>query len=246
MNDETTTGTDAADNGADLLVAEPESTALAEPAADQEAEPQEQQPNADEAPAEPPTKADENLAWLQKKGIDPTDPEAVSKIADMARNAEKKMHQSTVKASELEKSLQQDIQTADANGDEDLVSQLAQEVQGLKLTQSVNAFFSTGSPEEVAEKKGMEPAMAAIVTDNPQIGQLVKTGYLSYDQLYAMAKGSDNSREQQLKQDGGREALQQVANKQQARAIPGQATTSELSPAVEDPFLAGFDKSSSH
>lgn len=226
-----------------------------QPPVDPGADPAQPAPAAEPAAATPPEPSltepaepsqDDNLAWLQSKGIDPTDPEAVSKVAEMYRQAEKTMHQSTAKASELEKSLREDVAALPAtDGQSDVVQQLAERVQALTVTTDVNAFFSAGGNAELAaERRALEPKMAEIVTENPTLGQLVKQGYMSYDQLAAMAKGSDAGRETALKAEGGKQALEQVASKQQARAIPGNATTSAMAPAVTkanvDSWYAGL------
>ena len=177
-------------------------------------------------PQEPATidepSTDENLDWLRNKGIDPDSPEAISKIAEMARNAEKKMHESTTKASALERSLTEpaaDFQPQDQSS----IEALAAKVQAMELSQKVNTFFS-----ENPEAKSLEAKMTEIVTTRPEIGQLVTQGYLSLQDLHALARDGDTGREAQLKQDGGREALEKVAAKQQAKAIQGNAVSSEI------------------
>jgi len=237
MDEQTTTSNPAQDTGADLL-AEPV-TAASDEAAQQPAEPTEQpkapvEPEGPPDPAQPAT--DDNLEWLKSKGVDPSDPEAVRKVADMYRNAEKAMHQSTAKASELEKTLTTGLQQDAASADPDAVTQLAAEVQGLKLAQTVNGFFA-----ENPDAKAHEPRMTEIVNERPEIGQLVKAGYLSVSDLYQMARGGDTSLEAAARQQGGKEALQQVASKQQAKAVTGVATNSDFSTAPEDAFASGFD-----
>lgn len=195
-----------------------------------------------EPPAESTDSQDDNLEWLQKKGIDPTSPEAISKVAEMYRNAEKAMHESTSKASELEKTLsgglQEQIDQAKTDGNLDVVQELAAEIQNLKLQQNVNSFFNSQP-----EAKELEAKMTEIVNERPEIGNLVKSGYLSLGDLYNLAKASDPSREQQLKADGGREALQKVADKQQGRSVPGVATTSATADDnTSDPFLKAFSE----
>jgi hypothetical protein len=180
--------------------------------------------------------ADENLDWLQKKGIDPQDPDVVTKLAKMYRDAEKAMHESNQKASELQNALSTDPPTQQQQAD-DPVASLQAEVQAMKLATNVNTFF-TSNPDA----KQYEAKMAEIVTSNPTVGTLVKAGYLNVEQLYQMAKGADGSRENDLKTQGGREALQKVADKQQGRAVTGAATNSDLAPAKDDPFLKGFNK----
>lgn len=166
---------------------------------------------------------DENLSWLQSKGIDPTDPEAMAKVAKMYREAEKTMHESTEKASKLQNALEQPAAAPSTEDDDNPVVKLANDVQALKMAQSVTAFWSNNP-----DAKAYEPAMSAIINENPTIKALVKTGYVSVEQLYQMARGADKSLDDKLKTEGGREALQKVADKQQGRAVHGQATKSSF------------------
>ena len=200
------------------------------------------EPEQPAAPAEP--SPDDNLAWLQSKGIDPSDPQAVSKVAEMYRNAEKTMHESTKKASELEKSLKVDVPPVQT-GDADQLAQLTAEVRVLKMTQQVSDFLSGGGNAELAvERKALEPVMAKIVDENPAIKQMVNEGYLTYEQLAAMAKGSDPAHDEEIKSKAGREALEKVADNQQARAIVGAATSSKVTSPVTkanlDSWYAGL------
>lgn len=179
--------------------------------------------------------SDENLEWLKGKGIDPTDKAAMAKVAKMYRDAEKAMHQSTQEASELKKALATPTEAEKVEQEQqkdDPVAALAAEVQGLKLAQNVNTFFST-----TPDAKQYEAQMTTIVTGNPTIGALVKTGYLTVADLYNMARGADPKRDDKLKEDGKREALQKVADKQQGKAVQGQATSSSFGDEQKkDPF----------
>lgn len=171
-----------------------------------------------------PSQDDNSLDWLQSKGIDPNSPEALSKVAEMYRNAERNMHNSTAKASELQKSLSETHNNAvDSLIDPDVATRLQADIQGIKLQNSVNDFFSSNP-----EAKELEATMSKIVTDKPEIGQLVSAGYLSLNDLHSMARGSDPQVANSLKSQGGKEALQQLADKQQAKAVTGTATTSAL------------------
>jgi hypothetical protein len=244
MAQTTTDDAPAIEPGADeaLPVTQDDQTAATEPAepTSTQAEGEDAAPAEDSVP-----KADDKLnAWAESKGIT-LDSEGAIKAAKIAMDNQAEYQRTRQQASELEKSLKQDMSNAVAAGDDDLVASLAQEVQGLKLTQSVNTYLSTGTSEEVAEKKALEPVMGQIVTDNPDIGTMVKQGFLSLDQLAAMARGSDRGREAQLKADGGREALQKVADRTSAKAVVGSATTSDLTGNEQvDPFDAGFNSSS--
>lgn len=224
--EEPTTDPAAVETGA--LEAQPAEPAAPQSAASTPPEPTTTPTDEPDAPAP----EDDTAAWLKSKGIeDPNSPEAILKVAEMARNAEKRMHETTMKASELQKALATEPaqDSTDLIDEDDRVSQLQQQVDALTRARQVEEFFSAGGdPEKAAERKALEPAMAKIVTDNPTIGALVNGGYLSYDQLLAMAKGSDSDLIEKAKVDGGREALAKVASNQQARAVPGAATTSAL------------------
>jgi hypothetical protein len=192
---------------------------------------------------------DENLEWLKSKGIDPSDTAAMAKVAKMYRDAEKAMHKSTGEASELKKALsapttaaattdgtatQQDqqVEQQEQQQQDDPVATLSARMQALEMAQNINSFFST-----TPDAKQYETQMATIVTGNPTIGALVKTGYLTVSDLYNMARGSDPQRDEQLKKDGEREALKKVADKQQGKAVQGQATSSAFSDEnKKDPF----------
>lgn len=227
MDESTTTVTSPADEGA---------TEVAQPN-------EQEQGTAANKPQEPPTNAEEqtgpaaadNSEWLKNKGIDASDPEAVSKLADMARNAEKAMHEKAMKASELEKTIssgtQEQIADATAQGQVDTADIALARIAALELQNSVNSFF-TSNPDA----KQHEQAMVKLVTDRPEVGQLVRQGALSVSDLYSMARGSDPSAVAEAKAQGGQQALQQLANKQTAAAIPGAATTSAVVPQKGDPI----------
>lgn len=213
--DESTTTPISADEGAQ--VAQPEEVVSTGAENEQEST---------AAPQEETTEAvtDDNLAWLQQnKGIDPTTPEGAAQLAKMYREAEKRMHDSTAEKAKLQTALEQptDVQTDEFVTDP--TAALAAQVQALTLKSTVQDFWSSNP-----DAKQYEAKMTEIVTTNPNIGELVKNQYLSLDQLYAMAKGSDPSRETALKQEGGKEALKTVADRQQAKAITGSATSSAM------------------
>jgi hypothetical protein len=110
------------------------------------------------------------------------------------------------------------------------------EVQQLKLARSVDNFWSQNP-----EAKAYEPKMMEIVDTRPEIKQLVQAGYLSLNDLYNLTRGGDTGNEAALKAAGGKEALEKVAEKQQAKAVPGVATSSALSDGTKvDDFLIGL------
>jgi hypothetical protein len=235
MDEDTTTVLPEASTGVEAS-AQPDTNAFGETAA---TSPEPADTNETTTPEAP---ADENVTWLQEsKGFDPSSPDAVAKLAAMYRESEKLMHEA--RQPKLNEALNAPVAPDDQLLEQpDQVTQLQQQVEAMQLRTAVTDFFSAdGNAELAAERKALEPAMAQTVAENPAIGQMVKSGYMSYDQLFALAKGSNPSYDAQLKQDGGREALQTVAAKQQARAVPGVATTSAVAGDTKsDPFLDGF------
>lgn len=189
------------------------------------------------APTEAAAPADDNLTWVQQsKGIDPTTPEGAAKLAEMYRNAETQLR-STRNEAKLQTALDTttDVPAIDSFAADDPNAALAAQVQALTLKSTVQDFWSANP-----DAKQYEAKMTEIVTSNPNIGELVKNQYLSLDQLYAMAKGSDPSRETALKQEGGKEALQTVADKQQAKAVTGTASSSAM--ATSGPTKANVNE----
>ena len=194
---------------------------------------------------------DDNLSWVKTKGVDPSDPEAVSKLAEMYRNAEKAMHESNAKASELQKSLTnvpetpQGVTVPEELENIPFIKELAEEVNALKESNSKIAVANSVSQyfESNPDAKQYEAKMTEIVSTRPEIGQAVKLGVLSFDDLYAMALSSKDVIAD-AKQAGGKEALETVRQKQQARSVQGQATTSALSDSITkenvDAWYAGL------
>lgn len=234
--DETTTGSPVVDTGVDASTQPSDTITIDEPAA------QPQQTTETETTAEP--SQDENSAWLQSKGIDKSQPDWEAKLIKNAREAEKLMSKRAEEAAKLQTALETPIAQPDQLIEQpDAVTQLTQTVEALKLKDAVKDFFAAdGNTEVAAERKALEPAMADIVINNPAIGEMVKVGFMSYEQLAALAKGSNPDYATTLKQDGGREALETVAAKQLGKANPGAATTSALAgDTAGDPFLDGFN-----
>jgi hypothetical protein len=189
----------------------------------QAAENQPAEPTTTDDSQEAATPVDDNLAWLQNKGIDPQSPEALAKVAEMYRNAEKLMHESTAKKTELQAELQPSQEEMDQYQD-DPTAQLNARLQAIEMERGVERFFNSNP-----DAKQYEDKMVEMVNTDPKLKILVNNGYLNVENLYQMAKGADSSREQALKSDGGREALQKVADKQQARAVTPAASSSQMS-----------------
>ncbi len=157
--------------------------------------------------AEQPAQADDVTAWAEKKGLPLDDP---VKLAQMYRDAEKRMHEATERAKELETTMVNNP-LLDYTGDEAYDS-LALKVNQLEIQNRVADFF-TAHPEA----RDYESKMAEIVVERPHLQG-------DFDALYALAVNSPD-RAAELKSEGGREALTNLAQKQQAIPPSAQAST---------------------
>lgn len=211
--EETTTVAPVADEGAQAQPNEQPQVAAVEP--------QEPTITPESTQTPEPSANDDNLEWLKSKGIDPNSTEAIAAIAEKWRTAEREMHKKTEQSSQLRKTIdaasQQQIATAEASGQVDTAQLALARVAALEMQSSVNSFF-----ESNPSAKQHEAQMAELVTQRPQIGQMIRTGQLSIGDLHAMVIGSNPDA---IKAEGGQQALQQLANKQMATAIPGVAVT---------------------
>lgn len=179
---------------------------------------------------EPSTDDNSTAAWLKKKGVDPSSPEAIEKVAEMARNAEKAMHSKAQKASELEKAIDQGItDEADALGmtDGDRL-----EIARIKTRLSVRDFFDTKP-----EAKQFEQAMVAELQKKPHLaGDL--------ESLYANAVINSGGVDS-IKSQAGRDSLEKLAQKQQAAVPRGNAVTAtsqsnKITPQNVDQMVASM------
>jgi len=135
--------------------------------------------------------------WAKSKNLPLDDP---VKLAKMYRDAEKRMHEATEKARELETATVNQV-PVDYTGDPGYDT-LAQSVNTLLVQNKVRDFFSDNP-----EARNFESKMAEIVTQRPHLQN-------DLDALYALAR-TDPNREAELKATGGREALTNLAQKQQ-------------------------------
>lgn len=217
MEEQTTTDAPVVDGGQHIngvaiddqgmAIPQPEATETAEAVTTTET-PQEQ-----EVTQEPSTDDNSASNWLKNKGIDPTSPDAVEKVAEMARNAEKAMHAKATKASELEKSLTKTDEEAVSAYEIENNTQISETdklVRGLVIKEQVRDFF-TNKPEA----KAYEAKMIEILGSKPHLaGDL--------ESLYAVAtiqSGSLDAVKTQAKQ----ETLESLAQKQQAAVPRGNA-----------------------
>lgn len=208
---EETTTTDApVEQGGDVTndnTPQPEQTEQAEAVTTTEPT---QESTKTEEPTEETQEDNSTKKWLENKGIDLNSPEAIEKVAEMARNAEKAMHQKAGEKSKLEKALDEGItQEAEATGfsDEDRL-----DLVRIKTKLSVREFFDS-KPDAREHEQAM-------------IEQLQQKPHLAGDleSLYALAVVNSGSLDN-IKSQGKQEALKSLAQKQQATAPSGNAVS---------------------
>lgn len=162
-------------------------------------------------PEEAQAPVDDLAKFAKAKGYDPealTDGER--KALEMARNAEKRMHEATSNK-ELETTAVNHV-PVDYTGDPGF-DELANSVNTLLIQNKVRDFFSDNP-----EAREFESKMAEIVTQRPHLQQ-------DLDALYALAR-SDPGREAEIEAAGGRKALTNLAQKQQQIPPSAGATNS--------------------
>lgn len=174
----------------------------------------------DSSPTEATSSNDEDLSkWAESKGLNLEDPESVQKLAKSYREAEKKLHETTQTKSELEKQLVPpgtEYQfTPDGNLD------VYSEVQNVKTQLNLQNFYM-----ENPEARSYDEKMAEIAISKPELGLYAKTTG-DFSVLLALAKQDD------VKAQGGREALEKLADKQRAAvASPAASVPTQSTPKI--------------
>jgi hypothetical protein len=168
----------------------------------------------EETPQEP--SEDDTSEWLKAKGIDPSDPDAIKKLAKSAREAEKAMHKKAQRASELEKSLQS---TSDEVA-EDVAVQTGQDPELLKRVQRVEVRDAVRDFwDSHPDARDIEQEMVKELQTRPHLAGDLEALY-----LVVKSKNLDS-----IKSQAKQETLQNLAQKQQASVPTGNATSSTVS-----------------
>jgi hypothetical protein len=193
-----------------------------------------------EPPQSQPAPTDDTAAWLQSKGVDPNDPEAFQKVAQMAYHSEKQMTKATQEASELKKSLTPQV-TPTQDGADPMMSEFIQDYRRDKLIGSFKESHSDWDKHE--------PAMVQKLNEQVQTpygvytrSQLVNSGFLSLEDVYLMAKASAPVDTTQIQTQAKQEVLQTLANTQRAGGGNAQASNSNPQASTEDPITAAIRK----
>lgn len=214
--DDTTIDAATQDTGADY--AQPEELQAETVTTDSESTDTTDQNDTDETVDQTTTSTDDPADYWAKKGIDITTPEGQAKAAKSYQEAEKAMHNKAQQASELSKQINQQPLSVDT--DNELVRQALEKSSQLETTLTVQSWKASNNitPEQ-------DTALGQYVQTNPDKAYLLKNGFLTLDDIYKMS-GVGAVDPTEAKKQGGQEALQNLANKQRASAVQGNAVNS--------------------
>lgn len=206
---------------------------------------------ANEAPAveESTTKTGDAIdEFLAKKGINPSDPDAIRKIADMYRNSEKLAYNKSQETAQLQRQLaQQNAQTSVPN------QEALNRVRSLEIQMGTKEWKSTHNLSEDDEQRMVEYINQPIVDNlgNPKInpltgmpytkGMLVNNGIMTLDDVYRLS-GCGVKQVDDLKANLRKEIENEMAARQAAKRPSSNATNSTQfgKAETEDPFLSGL------
>ena len=206
---------------------------------------------ANEAPAveESTTKTGDAIdEFLAKKGINPSDPDAIRKIADMYRNSEKLAYNKSQETAQLQRQLaQQNAQTSVPN------QEALNRVRSLEIQMGTKEWKSTHNLSEDDEQRMVEYINQPIVDNlgNPKInpltgmpytkGMLVNNGIMTLDDVYRLS-GCGVKQVDDLKANLRKEIENEMAARQAAKRPSSNATkyTQFGKAETEDPFLSGL------
>lgn len=222
MDDDTTTVSgDVQDAGAQDASPAPE-VVTETAAAPATAEPSESQPDAESAPA-----VDDKLQkYAQSQGISLDSPGAI-KAAEIAMKAQSEATRNYHKASELEKAANISPEQVPADATPQEVDNVR--IRNMELKMDVQAWKMQNQ-----DKLALEGEMVKVLAD-PKKKAMVQEGYLSLDDVYAIARGAAPDNSEAVKSQGKREALESLRDKQQAAVPGGHATNPSVTPK-EKPF----------
>jgi hypothetical protein len=161
------------------------------------------------------TVADQNVEWLKNKGIDPSDPQALSKAAAMYREAERAMHESNQNRKNLQTELGEDDEQTliDPN-----VAAFGRQVTELRFYQ------------DHPEAKGREDEIIAVAKDYPELGKAY-----NLQALWEIVQGrSASAAIKAAEKKGSEQTRQDIARASIAGAPRGSASATKIADKTED------------
>jgi len=173
-----------------------------------------------EEPALSDTSEEDLSDWATKKGIDLSTPEGQAKALKSMRESEKAFHSKSQQASELAKQINKTEVDPNASDAERALAI----ANNLNNQQIISTWVN-------AEKVPVDDliAMKQYGIENPQTEALLENGLISLDQYRTMAVASKPIDTDAIKKQGGKEALESLANKQRATAVKGNASSAQSS-----------------
>lgn len=194
---------------------------------------------------------DEVSEYLAKKGIDPSKPEDVRKLALMYRNSEKGFYQKSQEKAKLERELA-NAQPAQSTPDQQALS----EVRALKTQMDVEKWKQDKKLTPETEQKMMDWFSQPIVNNGKEVldangnpiirGYLFTNGLISLDDVYNFVGGNVNTeladKKQNLTEELRNEVRKEMSARQAAKSTKQGSTDSMQfdKPAEDDPFLSGL------
>lgn len=189
--------------------------------------------------------------FLAKKGIDPSKPEDVRKLADMYQNAEKGFYQKSQEKAKLERELA-NAQPAQSTPDMQALS----EVRALKTERAVEKWKQEKNLTPETEQKMMDWFAQPIIKDgqpvldangNPIIkGYLYANGLISLDDVYNFVGGNvpqSEEKRQAITEELRNEVKKEMSARQAAKST-NQGSTDSMQfgnpDEKSDPFLDGL------
>lgn len=189
--------------------------------------------------------------FLAKKGVDPSDPQAVRKIAEMYQNVEKGFYQKSQEKAKLERELAS-AQPAQSTPDQQALS----EVRALKTQMDVEKWKQDKKLTPETEQKMMDWFSQPIVNNGKEVldangnpiirGYLFTNGLISLDDVYNFVGGNVNTeladKKQNLTEELRNEVKKEMSARQAAKSTK-QGTTDSTQfdkPAETDSFLEGL------
>jgi hypothetical protein len=213
MDEDNITTTDVQDTGAEALPVVNDDTQVNE--VQDTADSSQTQQDATETQSAP--EVDEELTkYAESNGFELDSPGAI-KAAQLARKSQSEATRNYQKSQELEKAT--NITNDQLSSDASPQQHENVRIRNLELQIGISNWKQS-NPEKLA----LEKEMIGVLSD-PNKKYLVQEGYLSLDDVYSLAKASSPDKSSEVKSQGKQEALQSLAQKQQAAVPTGNATT---------------------
>lgn len=224
MEDDTTTTQPTDDAGAQAPPVEPVVTDVADETTT--TEPSEPSSDAAEETPSAPTADDKLQKFARSQGIDLDSPSAI-KAAQIAMKAQSEATRNYQKSQELEKA-------TNINPEQVPADATPQQHENVRLRNMELKMDIQSWKLQNQDKLALESQMVEVLSD-PNKKLLVQEGYLTLDDVYNLAKANSPDNSAEVKSQGKREALQSLAQKQQAAVPTGHATNPSATPK-EKPF----------